>query len=169
MSQLLPGLASVGQLYIPGDFSNHQSEREDVSRFVVVAFENLGCNVEAVTLAVDEARCRPDARQAKVTNLENAFVVDENVRRLEVQMNEATGVDVLDALYWKSVYRLLERIQRRQLTKESSRIIFQIRKSSNLALSPVRFKNSNRVPFSQNSVCMYRWPFSSQLLMYSMT
>jgi hypothetical protein len=51
-----------------------------------------------VTLSVNVWRCRPYASQAKVTDLECATKVDEDVRRLQIKMNESVIVDMLEAL-----------------------------------------------------------------------
>jgi hypothetical protein len=97
-AQLLPVDAVLGNDTIAGDFSEHHAEGEDIGRLVELAAQSLGCEIVAVTFAVDVLRRRPLASEAKVGNLKTTLKVNEDVGRLQVEVDVARVMDECQAL-----------------------------------------------------------------------
>jgi hypothetical protein len=80
------------------DLSQHHADGEDIGRLVEATGELFGCKVVAVTFTINTCGSWPLARQAEVRNLEPTLKVDEDVGRLEVEVNVTGIVDELDTL-----------------------------------------------------------------------
>ena len=60
--------------------------------------EDLRPDILSVTFAINVRWSRPGARESEVTNLQNAFPIDENIRRFQIKMDETMVMDVLNTL-----------------------------------------------------------------------
>lgn len=89
----LPDGAVVGKEDIASNLQDDQSEGKDVGWLVELPQQNLRPYVLSVTFALDPFRSRPWDCESKVANLEIAVQSDQDVGRLQVQVNEASAVD----------------------------------------------------------------------------
>ena len=69
------------------------AKREDIGWFVEATAEGLGCEVVSVSLPVNVLWRGPRASKTKVCDLETTLEVDEDVGRLEVQVDVPRVVD----------------------------------------------------------------------------
>jgi hypothetical protein len=79
MSQTLPRGSVGGKTCIASNLDDDHANSVDVCRLVVTAGQNFRGNIFTVTFTVDIARRGPGASQAKVANLEDTFIIDEDV------------------------------------------------------------------------------------------
>lgn len=99
LPQRNPMRSVVGEPDIAGDLKHDQAKCEYIGGLVVLALKNLWGDVPPISFTFDASSCWPSRRQAKVPNLESAFVIDQNVCRFEIEVNEASFVDALQALF----------------------------------------------------------------------
>jgi hypothetical protein len=92
-SECLPCGTVVGKENVAGDFEDDEPEGKDVGRLVILAAQNLRGDVLAVSLAVDPLGSRPSCCQAEVTNLEITIKSDEDVGRLDIEMDKTSLVN----------------------------------------------------------------------------
>jgi hypothetical protein len=72
---------------VTGDLSQHHTQGEDVGGLVKSAAQCLRCKVVAITFAINVLGSRPLAGQTKVGDLEATLEVDEDVGRLQIEVN----------------------------------------------------------------------------------
>jgi hypothetical protein len=89
----LPGGTVVGKENVAGNLQDDEAKGKDVGGLVVLAAENLGGDVFAVSLAVDALGSRPSCCQAEVTNLEVTIKSDEDIGRLDIKMDKSSLVN----------------------------------------------------------------------------
>lgn len=98
LPELDPSASVVGKTDIASSLEHHKTEGEDVGRLVILPAQYLRSNVDPVALAVNARLDRPCRGQAKVANLQSALESDEDVRRLEIQVEEPMVMDLADTL-----------------------------------------------------------------------
>lgn len=92
----MPSFAVARQVHIRRDLKDHDTECVDIRWLVEAAIENLRSHVLAIAFAIDVRRSRPRASKTEIANLKNALEINEDVGGLEIQVNEASVVNVLD-------------------------------------------------------------------------
>jgi hypothetical protein len=80
------------------DLSQHHADGEDIGGLIESTGKLFRCKVVAVTFAIDSGGRWPLAGQAEVCDLKSPFKVDEDVGRLEVEVDVPGVVDELDTL-----------------------------------------------------------------------
>ena len=165
---LLSGHHDVG-----GGLENRHTEAEDISRLAITPLENLGREVEFVTLAlesiVDERVLRrrrtwPDGCHAKVADFEAARVRNEDVFGLDIQMNDSGRVNEVQALSTQAMSMENNTRYNAARTPLSSARIRHTRPSSSFGYArPYANKKCARLPSAHSSVCIYNVSSSSQL------
>lgn len=98
ISKGLPGGAIVGKIDIASNLQDDESESKDIGWLVVLAQKNLRPDVLSVTFALDPFGSRPRDSESKVANLEIAVEPNQDVGRLQIQMDEASAVNSCKAL-----------------------------------------------------------------------
>jgi hypothetical protein len=83
---------------VTGDLGQHHTQSEDVGRLVESTAECLGRKVVAITFTIDMLGSWPRAGQTKVGDLETTLEIDEDVRRLQVEVDIPRVMDEGEAL-----------------------------------------------------------------------
>ena len=92
-AECLPSRAVVGKEDVAGNLEDDEAEGEDVGRLVVLSAKDFAGDILAVALALDALGSWPGGCQAKVANLEITIKSDENVGRLNIQVDKTSLVN----------------------------------------------------------------------------
>jgi hypothetical protein len=98
MSQCLPSRSILGKLDIGGDFQGDESQREDVGWLVDLSVEDFWANVKPITFGINAGCYGPLSGETKVANLEYPLKSDEDVGRLQVEVDETGVMNLLQSL-----------------------------------------------------------------------
>lgn len=92
-AECLPSRPVVGKEDVACDLEDYEPEGKNVGRLVVLSAQNLPSDVLAVTFPLNALGSWPRSRKAKVAELEITIECDENVRGLDIKVNEASRVN----------------------------------------------------------------------------
>lgn len=95
LTQCKPVWSIVRQPDVARDLEHDQSEREDVRRLIILAVQDLWSDVSAIALAFDTSCSRPLRCQSKIPNFQLALIIDKDIGRLEVQMDDPSFMNAL--------------------------------------------------------------------------
>lgn len=92
-SQLCPVGAVLWNDAVASDLGQHHAECEYISGLVEATGKSLWCKIVAIALTIDALWCRPGAGETKVGNFQRTSEVDEDVGRLQIEVDVSRVVD----------------------------------------------------------------------------
>lgn len=99
LTESLPERPVLRKEDVAGHLEDHETHREDIGRLVDLAGEDLRGKVRAIPFSIDAFGRRPRGGKSEVADLEVAVKGDEDIGRLDVEMDEIGLVDCGETLH----------------------------------------------------------------------